>query len=141
MITNGRYSTYVDGKFVEVMTVDEICTSIKERINSANKTAQWALDEKRKLEDEKWKDSELQEMKKRLNKMREECRRGFPISEEESKKISQWKKDHIEKKHGGLLKAGAIGGAFSYIFTPSAIGVFGSCRCTCGEEFDFRMGD
>lgn len=91
----------------------------------------------KELQDEHWKDETLQKMKARLDLVEDNARRGFPISEEENRKIVEWQQKHIQEKHKGNGYAGAIGGRFSYIFIPTGIGTFGSCRCTCGEEFTF----
>lgn len=32
---------------------------------------------------------------------------------------------------------GTIGGSYTYKFTPTSIGVFGTVECSCGERFDF----
>ena len=91
----------------------------------------------KELQDKYWKDETLQKMKTRLDLVEADARRGFPISEEENRKIVEWQQKHIQEKHNGNGYAGAIGGRFSYIFTPTGIGIFGSCRCICGEEFTF----
>lgn len=69
---------------------------------------------------------------------------GFPISENEHESIQAWIKNHDEEKHGADYKngkyrnSGAIGGAYTYEFTPTSIGTFGRVRCSCGRCFDFR---
>ena len=135
------YDTHIIGKHVETKDIDTVLEDLKYLYTCQQEENDRLRNRNKELQDEHWKDETLQKMKTRLELVEDSARRGFPISEEESKKISQWKKNHIEQKHGGQLRAGAIGGAFSYIFTPSSIGVFASCKCTCGEEFNFRMGD
>ena len=89
--------------------------------------------ENERLKSEAYKDEELAKMKERYDKMSEDYYRGFPISEEEEKKINEW----IQ----ALTKAdtGASGGRFIYRFYPTALGT----ACTIedgvtGEKFTFR---
>lgn len=64
--------------------------------------------------------------------------KNFTITDEEWKKVTNWKEKHLEENHQNLLKAGgAIGGRFSYEFTPTAVGIIGVCNCCCGESFIF----
>lgn len=63
---------------------------------------------------------------------------GFEINNKEYEAIEQWKREHEKEKHNGKLKRGAIGGNYTYEFTPTSIGVIGSIKCTCGAEFVFK---
>lgn len=51
--------------------------------------------------------------------MKNDYYRGFPISEKDDKKINEWIKKQRDSHHGGV---GAIGGRFTYKFTPTGIG-------------------
>lgn len=62
----------------------------------------------------------------------------FEITEKELKEINKWINKHVEEKHNGNHYAGAIGGRFSYKFTPTSIGDIGEIICSCGESFLFR---
>ena len=132
---DNKYSTYIDGKFVEVATVDEICNSIRERIESANNRADRAQEEMQKMKDEKWKDTELQEMKAQMEEAKADMRRGFSISKSELEKIRAWENQHWTNQHQALTnearlrKMGAIGGSFTYEFNPTSIGTFGTIYC------------
>ncbi len=99
--------------------------------------------ENKELKDEAYKDKELSQMKERLSKLEDECRRGFTISKEEDEALLEWQNSHIRKKHwdnihNRPLSFGAVGGNFSYEFTPTGIGVIGTVKCTCGECFTFQ---
>jgi serine/threonine protein kinase len=76
------------------------------------------------------------------DKMREDYYRGFPISKEEKEKINAWINKHEEEKHprpkNSFPRGGAIGGCYTYRFVPTSIGVFGTIKCSCGEEFTFQ---
>jgi len=57
----------------------------------------------------------------------------FMIDKDESEKIRAFTAEH-HKLHKG--KDGAIGGRFTYCFTPTTLFVKVSCRCACGAECD-----
>ena len=63
----------------------------------------------------------------------------YSFEEEEWKKIQKWIKTHKDKngKRCFLKEAGAVGGAFSYHFTPTGIGVIVVAHCGhCKQELD-----
>lgn len=95
------------------------------------------------LKDEHYKNNELQEMKRKLEKMEDNYYREFTISEDEQKAIEEWKKKHDEEDHGYTpqmrMKAeGCCGGRYKYIFVPTSLGVSGKIVCHCGTEFEFQ---
>ena len=88
--------------------------------------------ENAKLKSEHYKDEQLSNMKDKLNKMEKEYYRGFPISKEEETQINKFKDKYRNKYHG------AIGGAFTYKFTPTSIGIAGEVIAPNGESFTFK---
>lgn len=48
---------------------------------------------------------------------------------------------HIKEKHFCTQYGGAIGGSYSYTFTPTSLGTVGEIKCTCGDKFCFRELD
>lgn len=82
-------------------------------------------------------DSRVQEVMEENKKLRQDYHRGFPISEEEQKNIDNWIEKHTQEKHGGNRYAGAIGGRYTFKFTPTSIGIIGTIRCSCGDTFTF----
>lgn len=88
------------------------------------------------------KDEEIVKLKKQLEQKENRIKnsRTFVILPEEVKAIEEWQEQHVKEKHGGNEYAGAIGGRYSYKFTPTSIGTFGSIICSCGEKFDFADG-
>lgn len=90
------------------------------------------------LRSEHFKDNEIKRLKQENNELRKDMLRGFPISAEEWQKLAAWQQYHIKNKHGGRQVAGAIGGRFSYEFTPTSIGTTGVCRCSCGDYYTFQ---
>jgi len=89
-----------------------------------------------KVKSEKYADEELAKMKSEYEKMKEDYFRGFPISEEEHKKINEWIDEQM-KKHPGI--GGAIGGRFTYEFLPTGIGTAGTIIDSfTGDKFNFQ---
>lgn len=81
---------------------------------------------------------EIKELKKRLREESSKNLNGFPITDEEMKAIEEWQKKHEAEAHNGSSYAGAIGGRYSFIFTPTSIGTVGTIRCSCGADFNFQ---
>lgn len=61
----------------------------------------------------------------------------FTITDEDWESIEKWQDYHTEEKHSDLPAGGAIGGRFSYEFTPTTVGMVGICKCCCGDSFIF----
>lgn len=133
----GRCYSVVDwdkttGKLVinHMYPVDQSLRNIHQQFTDIAQTNERLSERVQELMDEKWTDKRLVDMQAELDQMRIDYRRGFPISEKEQEKIREWKKNH---QHYG----GAIGGTFTYEFTPTSIGTVGVIKCTCGEHFTF----
>lgn len=65
-------------------------------------------------------------------------RKCFDITENEQKAIDEWVEKHTQEKHNGSHYSGAIGGRYTYEFTPTSIGTVGVIKCSCGDEFTFK---
>ena len=87
--------------------------------------------ENAELKSEHYKDEQLSNMKDKLNRMEKDYYRGFPISEEEEEQINKFQ-DKYRKYYG------AIGGAFTYKFTPTSIGVIGEVIAPNNESLVFK---
>lgn len=140
-----EYSAYDQetGKWTQVYDLEECLRAIRVR-NQNNEDRIKRLEEENKiLKEEYSKDEDIQKMKQQLDRMKEDYRRGFPISEQEEKIIEKWKRKHDEEVHCYTtdrmrLKAeGCCGGRYSYHFIPTSIGVSGVIKCNCGAEFEF----
>jgi hypothetical protein len=75
-------------------------------------------------------------MKSEYDKMKSDYYRGFPISEEEDKKINEWIENQ-QKKNPGI--GGVSGGRFTYKFTPTGLGTSGTIiDGFTGDKFTFQ---
>ena len=117
---------------------DEAVEAVKYWIDHYKQSWEEALERARKLREEYDKDEEVAQLKKYIETLEKENRTGFPITEEENEKIREWQEQHIKEKHNGNSYAGAIGGNYTYEFVPTSIGVVGTVKCSCGEEFCFQ---
>lgn len=149
-----EYWKMVNGSLRQVHDFDDALESIRIEYQSKVDAVSRLSEENKKLKDEAYKDNELSAMKKELSDTKkrfqeqmEDYNRGFPISAEENEKIEAWKKQHLAEDHRAktlverLAFGGAIGGTFKYEFTPTSLGVIGSVKCSCGEEYIFQELD
>lgn len=61
----------------------------------------------------------------------------FELSKEQCLKITEWIEKHDAEAHGGLNRnVGAIGGAYTYEFTPTSLGTVSKVRCSCNVTLD-----
>ena len=116
-----NYKKHLD----ELEKIYDACYEKNEKLQAENE----------RLRGEHYKDEELARIKTEL----EDVRQAFKITENERRKIKDWKMKHENEKHGGYpARSGAIGGRYEYVFIPTSIGTAGVIRCCCGEEFAFR---
>lgn len=61
----------------------------------------------------------------------------FELSKEQWDRVGEWIKKHNVEKHGSEHPyMGAIGGAFTYEFTPTSLGTVNIVRCACKDKID-----
>jgi hypothetical protein len=77
--------------------IDEALELIKKENNRNEHIINRLREDFRKLRDEYDKDEEIQEMKAEVKHIRADLNRGFPISEEEEKKLKNGRKSMIKK--------------------------------------------
>tara|TARA_Y100000310_G_C20262909_1_gene614460 strand:+ start:342 stop:620 length:279 start_codon:yes stop_codon:yes gene_type:complete len=58
----------------------------------------------------------------------------FELSEKEAETANAWMEKHREEHKVGPFGCGAIGGRWSYKFTPTGLGIIKVIQCFCGEE-------
>ena len=114
-------------------TIDEYLDAIKQNLLRSAADNEMLRAELNTIKKEVYASEEMQKMKARLEEMQADYYRGFPISEEESKAISEWKKKHDATEHKNPKGYhGCSGGGYEYSFYPTAIGTSGVCICfTC----------
>jgi len=67
---------------------------------------------------------------------------AFYLSKEQREAAAEWRIQHDAVKHGGQKRyTGAIGGAYTWQFTGTSIGVVTVFRCTCGSKIDVSNYD
>lgn len=128
-----EYNKCKTGKFKYVFDFDECIELIKERNADQNERIKSLEEENRLLKSEHYKDTELQNLQHKYDKIKNDAYRGFPITEEENKRIYEWAYKHKMQEHSRP--------SYSYIFTPTTLGLIGKIKCSCGAEFDFRKLD
>lgn len=138
---------------MEFKNNEELIKAISTTLEEKDKEIEKLQAENEAMKAEHYKDEAILNMQKKIDEMKEKVdilrkssMRGFPISEEEEKKIAEWQKKHLKKKHWDKehdcpKSAGAIGGRFSYHFIPTSIGVIGEVKCSCGKKFCFQELD
>ena len=99
---------------LQLYGTDELCDAIK--VMSDNKDKQIAALKLKlsKIQDEKWKDEELRSLKSRIDEL--ESRFCFELTQEENRIAEDFIKSYNKNDFG------AIGGAFTYKFTPTGVG-------------------
>jgi len=128
---NKKYEELTNASKAFVAATQSICEDLISQIKK------WSNENERLQEENKELHGQIFEMEKDLN-------RGFLITEKEYEAIQAWIRKHNEEVHGADYAAhkyrnsGAIGGAFTYEFIPTSIGVIGTVRCSCGESFIFQ---
>jgi hypothetical protein len=58
----------------------------------------------------------------------------FTLSAEQYKKYNEWREEKNKTK--GEVYVGAIGGAYSFCFTPTGLGTMVVVKCADGTELD-----
>lgn len=139
-MSDHKYWTHgTHDKIIAVPKMDELCDMLMTKFYDQEMRNDYLEEENKKLKSDVYKEEEMAKMKANMEKYRADYFRGFPIDEDEEEAIDNWKRKHEDEKHGGYgkIRGGAIGGSYTYHFTPTSIGTFGTIRCSCGEEFDF----
>ena len=114
----------------DIKLVENRIEALKEAMISMANTNYRLQSKFNEIYNEKWSDKKLQEMKAELEKTRNDMWRGFPISAEENKMITEWQKKHDTEVHNNPKQYhGASGGGFIYEFYPTGLGTIGRCFC------------
>ena len=111
-----------DGNILIMEDIKKTLQQVYDHYRSVCNRNDYLKKEIEKVKSEKYADEVLLKMRSEYEKMKSDYYRGFPISEEESKKIKEWMNKQIEKNPS---TGGAIGGRFSYKFIPTGVGTIG----------------
>ena len=128
-------------KPIKQYKTDKLIEILTELANYVSEAEQQRADAIKKVEEFN-KDEEIVKLKKQLEEKREQAKNTyvFTVDVDQVEKIRKWKEQHEKEKHNGNSYARAIGGRYTYEFTPTSIGAFGRIRCSCGDHFDFDDG-
>ena len=128
-------------KPIKQYKTDKLIEILTELANYVSEAEQQKADAIKKVEEFN-KDEEIVKLKKQLEEKREQKKNTyvFTVNADQVEKIREWKEQHEKEKHNGNSYAGAIGGRYTYEFTPTSIGEFGRIKCSCGDYFDFDDG-
>ena len=133
-----KHYLHKDGKLLEIPPMKELCEVLTTKFEEQEEKIEALKEENKKLKEGVWEKEEVAALENQWKVMKEEWARGFPLTEAEEDNIINWKKRHIEQEHNGKLSRTAIGGQFTYAFTPTSIGIAGKVTCTCGAGYVFR---
>ena len=95
-------------------STDELCDAIRAISDNKDKQIDALKLKLSKIQDEKWKDEELRSLKSRIDEL--ESRICFELTQEENRIAEDFIKSYNKNDFG------AIGGAFTYKFTPTGVG-------------------
>ena len=125
-----------DRQLIFLHSIKEDLQNVYDHFRSLEYRNEYLKEEIERLKSEQYKDEELSKMKENYDRMKNDYYRGFPISEEEDKKINEWIDGQMKKNPSS---AGAIGGRFRYEFVPTSIGTIGVVKdIFTDEEFKFQ---
>ena len=141
MMNDIKYTVHKNGKFLEVPPIKDLCEMLTEKFEREEYQIEHLKEKIKELEDSHWKDEQFKKSMDDLNERKKDLDRGFPISKEDYDKAIDWIEKHEEAYHPmstSFPRGGAIGGSYTWEFTPTSIGVFGSVKCSCGKNFTFQ---
>lgn len=114
-------------------TIEDLCKELTKLYKNQQETIELIRKQNTELRNGMWKDEKLAQYQAELDALRKCTRHGFYITEEEQKKIDDWKESL--PKHSVT----AIGGRFEYSFCPTSIGTIGTIHdVITDKEFTFR---
>jgi GNAT superfamily N-acetyltransferase len=107
-----EFAEFINGKMLKVHDVETACknftdeiVAITRHVQGENKRLQA---ENVALKDEHYKDAEIQRLLTECQEWKARACRSFEIDEDERAAISEWKEEHIKKKHKGNGYAGEM---------------------------------
>lgn len=137
------YLFRIEEKYHDICLENDELKKEKERLETINKILK---DSNEKLQSGIFEFEYIKKCHEEIKELNNMLRQGhlFELSGYEKQKIAEWRRKHDEEVHGAdydnhkFRYNGAIGGEYTYCFTPTSIGTVGIVKCCCGEEYVFR---
>ena len=114
------------------MDITKLAGQLVDQFEMQERQIKYLQEENQKLKEGVWEKEEVARLKRDYERMREKYYLGFPITPEQDAKIKEWKKKYKGQHFG------AIGGAFTYHFTPTGIGTFATVTGPDGDKLEFQ---
>lgn len=108
---------------------EELIDAVKEKYDLLKRRYEFLKEENTKLKDKVFEKEYVARLQEKHDKMLRDYLRGFPLSEEDAKKIKKWQEEH---------KKSCKQRCYGYRFFPTPLGVSGSIWCSCGAHFEFQ---
>lgn len=136
-----KWREYIENKDIE--EIEKSIKTLQDTLVSMRKSVTDCWRAYDKLNEEKWRDEELQEMKEKMERVIQESHNGFPLTNEERANALEWQRKHDEKVHNNPEQYhGVSGGGFSYSFYPTSIMTFCDCICdSCRQRAIKEAGE
>ena len=135
------YFVKEDGKTIEVPSIDDLCKMVRTKVRDLQATVDRLSTENTALKMKMFEDAEIKKLKAQHEEDMESLRNGFPVSDKEMGAINEWISEHNKQCHKATGRKKMPAGIYTYMFTPTVLGVAGYIRCSCGREFCFREPD
>lgn len=119
-IRDQRLKGHIEYIIADIETKNKVIESLQNTVNNFNL------------------DDAIAEKDAEIKSLKNELANGFGITDAEWEAIHNWQDKHIKEVHKSDNYSGAIGGSYTYEFTPTSIGTIGIIKCFCGAEFTFR---
>lgn len=124
-----------DGSPWIMQKVENVFQELYDHYRVITRRNEYLEEENERIKSEKYKDEELNKMKTEYERMKDDYYRGFPISEEEKKKIGEW----MDKVIGDEPDMKMNCARFHYEFYPTPIGVVGTVVDSfTKQKFEFQ---
>lgn len=130
-----EYTSFTDGEALRIPSTDTLCKMINTKFKNIQCANERLEQQVKKLQDEHYKDKELERMKSECDAMREKLNLSFPMTKEENESIANWWEEHKKKPH--KMHRGNL----TYSFFCTELGIIGKVSCSCGKTFLFRNID
>lgn len=136
-MTEHSFSIYENREWKTIYPIDECLENLKNLYEYQKAQIENLAEKNAELSAEGWKDKELEDMRRQVKEAKNELRNGFGIEPDVKKTIEDWQREHIKVRHDLTRSQSAIGGQFTYTFSPTSIGTFGTCTCSiCQRKID-----